>query len=229
MDSLLKSKKGFSLVELLVVIAVLIIILGTAALTVGTSMRDSGVKKAAFTFKTMMIDGLKEAMTNYKLVIVERDTSFGGGTRMMMYIDGDENHSFGGTNDTMLAYFVVTGDSVDPGRPAGFTGDYYFVPNVNITASTESGGTTLDLTSLYGTGFNNVPILSGSYKILIKPEGVYEVLPSKTPGLVLFRNTRDIEEGEQDRQYMVLITKTFLRVLKLEDDGSGNYYPRELQ
>ncbi len=234
MDSLLKKEKGFSLVELLVVIAVLIIVMGAAALTTGVSMRDSRVKKAAFLFKTMLTDGLKEAITNYKQVVVERDAAVGNGVRIRMYIDGDENFAYGGSNDRLLAYFVVTGDKIDPGKPAGFTGDYYFVPDVVIATTTESGGNNLDLTSLYGQGFGAVRIINnGQTKIIIKPEGVFDfqsVGPVLNGGaLVLFRHADDVDEDNKERQYFVLITKTFLRVLKLEDDGTGSLVPRELQ
>ncbi len=233
MDSLLKKQKGFSLVELLVVIAVLIIIMGAAALTTGTAIRDSRVKKAAFILKTMLTDGMKEAMSNYKLVIVDVDSSFANGVRLRMFLDGDESFIYGGANDRLLAYFVTTGDKVDPGRPAGFNGDYYFIPDVVFSAVTESGGNTLDLSSIYGTGFESVPIIDSSSKIIIRPEGVFVVRSggvSLTPGgLVLFRHVDDIDQQEQDRQYFVLITTTFLRIIKLEDDGSGNFVPRELQ
>ncbi|GEM_PF-1646472 len=233
MDSLLKKNKGFSLVELLVVIAVLIIIMGAAALTGGTAVRDSRTKKAAFVFKTMLMDGFKEAISNYKQVVVEVDSSFSSGTRLMMYIDGDVSETYGGGNDTLLAYFVVTGDKIDPGKPAGFTGDYYFVPDIVFSSATEGGASTLNLYSIYGTGFENVPIIGANAKIIIRPEGVFVVRAGGTTltpgGLVLFRHVDDIDQGEQDRQYFVLITKTFLRVLKLEDDGSGNFVPRELQ
>lgn len=232
MDSLLKKQKGFSLIELLVVIAVLIIIMGAAALTMGTSMRDSRVKKAAFVFKTMLTDGMKESMSNYKQVIVEVDPSFAAGVRLRMYIDGDESFTYGGANDRLLAYFVTTGDKVDPGRPAGFTGDYYFIPDVVFSTTTESGGSTLDLSSIYGTGFENISIIGTNSKIIIRPEGVFVIRSggvSLTPGgLVLFRHVDDIDQQEQDRQYFVLITTTFLRIIKLEDDGTGNFVPREL-
>ncbi len=234
MDSLLKKQRGFSLIELLVVIAVLVIIMGTAALTTGVSIRDSRVKKAAFMFKTMLTDGLKEAMTNYKQVVVDVASSSSGGVTLRMYIDGDENFSYGGANDRLLAYFVVTGDKVDPGRPAGFQGDYYFIPDVVISTTTQGGAHALDLTSLYGQGFNAVRIINNSNtKIIIKPEGVFDFQSTgivlNGGALVLFRHADDVDEGNEDRQYFVLITKTFLRVLKLEDDGTGNLVPRELQ
>ncbi len=223
MDSILNEKKGFSLIELLVVIAVLVILMGTAALTLGTSMRDSRVRKAAFLFKTMLTDGVKEAMVNSKQVVVEQDAAVGNGIRLRMYIDGDENQSYGGANDRLLAYFVVTGDKIDPGRPVGFTGDYYFVPDVVITTTTESGANTLDLTPLYGSGFGAVGIISNAQtKIIIKPEGVFDFLSTGLAlhggGLVLFRHADDVNEGNEDRQYFVLITKIFTRVLKPEDD-----------
>ena len=233
MDSLLKKEKGFSLVELLVVIAVLVILMGTAALTLGTSMRNSRVRKAAFLFKSMLADGLKEAMTNYKQVIIEVDSSVGGGTRLRMYLDGDASFSYGSANDKLLAYFVLTGDKVDPGKPTGFTGNYYFIPDVVFSDTTQSGGNTLDLTSIYGTGFGSVQIVSSTAQIVIRPEGVFVVRVGGTSispgGLVLFRHSDDIDEGNEDRQYFVLITKTFTRVLKLEDDGTGNFVPKELQ
>lgn len=234
MDGLLKNRKGFSLIELLVVIAVLVIIMGTAALMTGTSSRDAKVKKAAYAFKSMLLDGLKEAMATSQRVIVEKETDIGQGLRIRMYVDGDENGSYGGSNDRILAYFVVTGDKVDPGRPAGYHGDYYFIPDVVIDTTTQNGGGTLDLTSLYGQGFGAVRIInSGQTKIIIKPEGVFDFLSTGLAlhggGLILFRNVDDVNDNEQDRQYFVLITKTFVRVLKLEDDGTGNYVPKELE
>ncbi len=232
MDSLLKRTKGFSLIELLVVIAVLVIIMGTAALTMGTSMRDSRTKKAAFDFKAMLTDATKEAMANYKPVVVRKDTSFSNGIRLMMFMDRNEDMVFNG-NDRMLAYFVVTGNKVDPGRPPEYSGDYYFTPDVLIKSSTQSGGTSVDLSNLYGSDFNSVPVLDDNSIIVVRPEGVYVVRVggsvSPVGGVVLFRNIQDIDEATEERQYFVFVTKTFTRVLKMEDDGTGNFVIRELQ
>ena len=226
MDSILKKKKGFSLVELLVVIAVLTIIMGTAALTMGTSLRDSRTRKAAYEFKAMLIDGSKNAMATYKQVIAEWS-----GSGVQMYEDGDASFSYDNGNDVMLAYFLADGSPTDPGRPAGLTGDYYFIPSVQIVTALAGGGTTLDLSALYGTGFENVPILDATAKIILRPEGVNIIKVGAVDypaGLVSFRHVDDIDEETQERQYFVLITKTFIRVLKMQDDGTGNFVPMEL-
>ncbi len=227
MDSLLKEKnKGFSLVELLVVLAVLVIIMGTAALTMGTAMRDSRTRKAAFEFKAMLVDGSKTAMATYKEVIAEWT-----GSAVLMYEDGDASFSYNGGNDTVLAYFLADGSLTDPGRPDWITGDYYFIPSVQMVTSLAGGGNSLDLSGIYGTGFENVPILDSTAKIILRPEGVNVIkvgvndLPA---GLVSFRHVDDIDEETQERQYFVLISKTFIRVLKMEDDGTGNFVPKEL-
>ncbi len=226
MDSLLKRKKGFSLIELLVVIAVLIIIMGAAALTMGTAVRDSRTKKAAYEFKTMLLYGLNTAMATYKQVIVEWT-----GSAVQMYEDFDGSFSYN-NNDTMLAYFLADGSLTDPGRPQGIDGDYYFIPGVEIVNSLAGGGASLDLSGIYGAGFENVPILDSNAKIILRPEGVNVIkvgIADLAAGLVSFRYVDDIDEENQERQYFVLVSKTFIRVLKFEDDGTGNFVPRELQ
>ncbi len=226
MDSLLNENKGFSLVELLVTIAVLIIIMGAAALTMGTALRDSRTKKAAFNFKTMLVDGEKTAMTEYRQVIVEATTQ-----GIQMYLDSDESFSYTSGNDRFLALFIADGSSKDPGKPSGLPGDYYFIPGVRIVNSIAGVGTAIDLAALYGEGFEQVPVLDANAIIILRPEGVNNIkigINEHTAGIICFRHIKDIDEDSLERQYLVLITKTFIKILKLEDDGTGNFVPKEL-
>jgi prepilin-type N-terminal cleavage/methylation domain-containing protein len=205
-------EKGFSLVELLVVIAILAIVVTIGSFSYKDAMRGYRVKKAVTDVKTLFHFARTTAAKENKLVFVHL-TKDAEGFNFDVYLDKDNSGDLDKTKDEFLSRVRLQANSLDPGKPADITKSYVFDSYVALI---DSGS--LTLSNSVGTEEDASGNISEVTSInfvnegdcIVDQTGFFDFDFATAYAALLFRNTGDVADGLDDRQYALLIAKTGL-------------------
>jgi len=205
----IRGQRGFSLTELLVVVALIAIIMGVTVFSYRTSMRASRVKQAVSDLYDGFVRARSQAILQNGDVTVRYDTT----TRTVTFA----------RSGTVLNRVVLSNQTTDPGKPDN-QGDYHFEPLTVVRSATRSGATAI--TGLDVDGDNtpdSIPILSdAAVNITISQDGFINGVGNAAAILLMHQN--DIDEGDTsgERQYAVVLFSTGL-VKKVRQMPDGTW------
>jgi len=194
------NEKGFSLVELLVVLAIMIIVMTIGSFSYREAMRGYRVKKAATDVKTLFHYARTTAAKENKLVFVKLEKD-GDGFNFDVYLD-DNSGDLDATKDELLSRVRLQSDSLDPGRPSGVK-SYIFDPYVTLIGT---GSITFSQNIEIEEDKTSVSFVN-ELTCTVKQTGFFDNLGDSFTAL-LFRNVKDVADDLEDRQYALLIGKT---------------------
>ncbi len=190
-------QKGFSIVELLVVVAIVAILLGVAAFSYRTTMRASRVKQAA----TDLYDGLMRARSQAMIQNGEVTVTYNVNNRTISFTQ----------QGNVINRIVMSDGHTDPGNPNDGA-DYHFEPYSVIRNATREGTASINDLDVDGDGAgDNIPIINDAgIAITIGQNGFIEGVGDA--GAILMMHQNDIDEGDAsgERQYAVIVFSTGL-------------------
>ncbi len=190
-------QKGFSLVELLVVVAIVAILLGVAAFSYRPAMRASRVKQAA----TDLYDGLMRARSQAMIQNGEVTVAYDVGSRTITFTQ----------QGNVTNRIVLSNQTTDPGNPKDGA-DYHFEPLTVLRSTTRGGAANITGLDVDGDGANDsIPILNdAAVAITISQNGFIEGVGDA--GAILMMHQNDIDEGDAtgERQYAIIVFSTGL-------------------
>lgn len=200
------NQNGFSLIELLVVLAILAIALTIGAFSYREAMRTYRVKKAISDTKVLLNFARTISSKENSLVFVELNKGVNS-YNFDVYLD-DRDGGFNKGKDTFLRRLTIKYDSIDPGKPSP---NIYYNFDQYVTLSTVNS---LNLQSSIGTGENESGIVTEFSDIAFADVLTFTINQTgfidfgKGFVALQFRSSPDIDENLEDRQYALLISKT---------------------
>ncbi|NOY23385.1 MAG: prepilin-type N-terminal cleavage/methylation domain-containing protein [Acidobacteria bacterium] len=207
-----QAEKGYSLIELLVVVAILAIVMAVAAFSYRTAMRASRVKQGL----TDLYDGFSRARS--EAIIQNGDIT-------VVYAPGNRTVTFT-QNGTVLNRIVFNNTSVDPGNPKDGA-DYHFEKYTVIRGSTRDGSASVTGLDVDGDGTNdNIPILADSaVNITIQQTGFINGVGNASAVLLMHQADIDDNDSSGERQYaLVLFSTGLLKKVRHMSDGSWELF-----
>ncbi len=213
------STKGFSLIEILVVIAILAIVAAIGAFSYKDAMRSHRVRQGVDAFYSGFTAAKSRASINNTTV-------------QFQYSETSRNADW---SDGALFYRVnLSQTNVDPGAPGGNV-RYYFAPYCVMTAQTNDGAQIVSGADINGDGSitsaDDIKVVnpSSTPNITINPNGTFENLSiggvPQDAVAFLFQSQADIDDGYTglDRNYAVILIKTGL-VVKVQRNSDGTWH-----
>ncbi|NOZ12450.1 MAG: type II secretion system protein [Acidobacteria bacterium] len=192
-----KPEKGYSLIEILVVIAILAIVMGVAAFSYRTAMRATRVKQGL----SDLYDGFVAARSQAIIQNGEISVAYNAGSRSITFT----------RNGTVLDRIVFSKSNVDPGRQAGDQ-NYHFEKYTVLRSSTREGDTAVTGLDVDGDGStDNIPFLSaGSVNLTIEQTGFINGVGNASAILVMHQGDIDDNDTSGEREYALVIFSTGL-------------------
>lgn len=192
-----KHQRGYSLVEMLVVMAIVAITLAVGLFAYGPVMRASRVKQAS----TALYDSFMRARSQAMVQNGEVTVAYNPGARMITF-----------TREGVINNRIILGiDTVDPGNPRDGA-DYTFVPLTAVRSQTREGTNTITGLDVDGDGAaEDIPIINdAAVLITIQQNGFITGVNDASAILLMSQN--DINEGDTsgERQYAIIVFSTGL-------------------
>lgn len=190
-------QRGFSLTELLVVVAIVGILLGVATFSYRFAMRASRVKQAA----TDLYDGLMRARSQAMIQNGEITVAYDVNSRTVTFT----------RRGTITNRIVMSNETSDPGNPNDGA-DYHFEPLTVIRSQTREGNASITGLDVDGDGANDtIPILNdASVAITIGQNGFIEGVGDASAILMMHQGDIDQGDASGERQYAIIVFSTGL-------------------
>ncbi len=226
MDGEMKKKYavGFSLIELLITIAIIAMVLMVATFSYTPAMRSYRAKKGIQDFKAMM-SGAKVIASRRNIPVLIQSY---GNQRIDMFIDKDGNNSYQAASDELLYCLIFTPITADPGRPVNVLKLYEFEPLTILSSQTRTGQSGLSLGFTVGvdgsTSVSSIPFLN-QFQCRVEPNGflrIQDAAGNEVPfGAVLCVHANDVAEGNisPERHYALAFATTgWMKTYRLDDE-----------
>ncbi len=207
-----KNQRGYSLIEILVVVAILAIVMGVAAFSYRTVMRATRVKQG--------LSDLYDAFSRSRSEAIIQN-----GDITVAYDAGGHAVTFT-QNGTVLNRIVFSNTSTDPGRQAGDQ-DYHFEKYVVVRGATRDGTAAVTGLDVDGDGANdNIPILStASINITIQQTGFIDGVGTASAILLMHQGDIDDNDTSGERQYALIVFSTgLLKRVRHMSDGTWELF-----
>ena len=193
----MRHQEGYTLIEMLVVMAIVAITLAVGLFNYGPAMRASRAKQAA----TAVFDGLMRARSQAMIQ---------NGDIAVQYLPAARTITF--TQNGVINNRIILGlDTVDPGNPRDGA-DYTFIPLSTIQRQTREGDTSIDDLDVDGDGVpDSIPILNdAAVSLNIQQNGFINGI--NDVGAILIMNQNDLVQGDTsgERQYAIIVFSTGL-------------------
>jgi prepilin-type N-terminal cleavage/methylation domain-containing protein len=218
MGSKIKTK-GFSLIEILVVIAILAIVAAIGAFSYRDAMRSYRTKHGVEAFYSGFIAAKSRASINNTPVQFQYDSA---------------NRNANWSDGTLFYRVNLSQTNIDPGAPAGSV-KYYFAPYCVMTNQTNDGSQIVSGADINGDGAitsaDDIQVINpdSTPTIIINPNGTFDNLSiggvAQDAIAFLFQNQSDIDDGYTglDRNYAVILIRTGL-VVKVQRNSDGSWH-----
>ena len=192
-----KTQRGYSLIEMLVVMAIVAITLAVGVYNYGPAMRASRAKQAA----TSLYDGFMRARSQAMVQNGDIAIRYLPATRMVTF-------SQNGVINNRIIFGL---DKTDPGNPKDGA-DYTFIPLTVLRGQTREGNTNITGLDVDGDSANDlIPILNDAVvSINIQQNGFINGVGDASAILVMSQNDLDQADTSGERQYAIIVFSTGL-------------------
>lgn len=207
-----QEEKGYSLIELLVVVAILAVVMAVAAFSYRTAMRASRVKQGL----SDLYDGFSRARSQAIMHNGSITVAYNPGNRTVTFTQ----------NGTVSNRIVMNDTSVDPGNPKDGA-DYHFESYTVIRSNTRGGATTITGLDVDDDGANdNIPILAdAAVNITIQQTGFINGVADASGVLLMHQGDIDDNDASGERQYALIIFSTgLLKKARHMPDGTWELF-----
>jgi len=206
--------KGYSLVELLVTVAIIGILLAVGSYWYRPAMRAYRARKAVQDFKYMVASARQLASRENRSVHIVSD-----GTGVVdMFIDENGDDALDPATDNYLQQLIATGQVNDPGRPEDLEGIYQFEQYAIFSGTARTGQNALSVGgNVLGihedVTYTEIPFLT-SFTIEARPNGflrIRDAAGNEVPfGAVLSMHVGDVEDNDltTERHYALAFAAT---------------------
>lgn len=193
----MRNQRGFSLAELLVVVAIVGILLGVATYSYRFAMRASRIKQATTDLYNGLMRGRSQAMIQNGEITVAYDVN----TRTISFAQ----------RGTITNRIVMSNDTTDPGNPRDGA-DYHFEPLTVIRSQTREGNTSITGLDVDGDGAaDNIPILNdANVSLRIRQNGFIDGVGDASAILMMHQGDIDQGDASGERQYAIIVFSTGL-------------------
>lgn len=190
-------QRGYSLIEMIIVVAIVGILMAVGIFAYGPVMRASRVKQAA----TDLYDGLMRARSQAIVQNGDIAIDYDTGTRTVTFSQGA----------TINNRIVLSNQGTDPGNPRDGA-DYYFEPFSIVRGQTREGDTVITGLDVDGDGAaDDIPILSdAAVNITIQQNGFINGIGDASAILLMHQSDLDEGDASGERQYAVILFSTGL-------------------
>ena len=223
-------KRGFSLIEMLIVVAISGIVLAIATYSYTPTVRAYRAKKAIQDLKGAIAVAKLTAARENRNVVISAD----GSGMVDVFLDVNDNNALDAATDTHMIQLIMTGDTVDPGRPENIMDNYHFEQYVTLTNATRNGLNALDRGSAIGYAgedvYDQIPFMT-QFNIQARPNGflrIFDAGGNELPfGAFLCVHVNDIEDGDvtNDRHYALGLAITgWMQTYRLDRNGNWVEY-----
>ncbi len=207
-----RTEKGYSLIELLVVVAILAVVMAVAAFSYRTAMRATRVKQGL----SDLYDGISRCRSE---AIIQN------GPITVVYTPANRTVTFT-QNGTVLNRIIFSNTTVDPGNPKDGA-DYHFEEYTVIRSSARDGSASVTGLDVDGDGVNdNIPILAdAAINITIQQTGFINGVGNASAVLLMHQGDIDDNDTSGERQYALVIFSTgLLKKVRHMPDGTWELF-----
>jgi len=207
-----RREKGYSLIELLVVVAILAVVMAVAAFSYRTAMRATRVKQGL----SDLYDGFSRCRS--EAIIQNGDIT-------VVYTPADRTVTFT-QGATVLSRIVFSNTTVDPGNPKDGA-DYHFEEYTVIRSNARDGSTAVTGLDVDGDGVNDsIPILAdAAVNITIQQTGFINGVGNASAVLLMHQGDIDDNDTSGERQYALVIFSTgLLKRVRHMPDGNWELF-----